>query len=224
MLKVFVGFDPREAVAYHVCVNSLIATASRPLSITPLALSTLAGMYQEQHTDGSNAFIYSRFLVPYLCGFSGSALYIDGDMIVKDDIAKLFDLAQPGKDVMVVKHDYKTKVRKKYLGNANEDYPHKNWSSVMLFPNCSNFPVQKLLPEFVSKQTGAFLHRFEWTSSDRIGELPKEWNWLVDEYPHNDDAKLLHYTLGTPCFSDYANCDHAGEWFNEFHLAANVDG
>jgi hypothetical protein len=94
----------------------------------------------------------------------------------------------------------------------------------MLFPNCSNFPVQKLLPEFISKQTGAFLHRFEWTSSDRIGELPREWNWLVDEYPHNDEAKLLHFTLGIPAFAEYKNCDHAEQWWYEFHHAVELEG
>lgn len=189
----------------------------------PLALSNLEGFYSERHTDGSNAFIYSRFLVPYLADFKGPALFLDGDMIVKDDVAKLFALGEVGKDVMVVKHDYKTKHAVKYLGNKNEDYPKKNWSSVMLFPNCSNFPCQKLTPRFVQDQTGKFLHRFEWTTEARVGELPKEWNWLVGEYEHNDSAKLLHYTVGIPAFSGYRQCDHASAWWAEFHRMTEVD-
>jgi hypothetical protein len=89
MIKIFIGFDPREAVAYHVCSNSLIRHASAPLSLTPLALPNLSG-YQEMHSDGSNQFIYSRFLVPHLMGYQGWALFIDGDMLLRDDVAKLW--------------------------------------------------------------------------------------------------------------------------------------
>lgn len=219
LLRVFVGYDPREALAYHVCVNSMIRHASRPLLITPLALNYLP--YRETHTDGSNAFIYSRFLVPYLCGFSGTAIYLDGDMIVRDDIYKLAFLNEHDKDVMVVKHDYKTKASTKYFGNKNEDYPRKNWSSVMLF-NCANYPNQRLLPEFVEKQTGAFLHRFQWLDDNRIGSLPKEWNWLVGEYEHNENAKLLHWTLGAPFIHGYENADHAELWWSEYHKTVGV--
>jgi lipopolysaccharide biosynthesis glycosyltransferase len=221
-LRIFVGFDSREALAYHVCVQSIVSRASRPLSITPLALNTLHGLYKERHEDGSNDFIYSRFLVPYLCGFSGPAIYLDGDMIVRDDIVKLFELNEVDKDVMVVKHDYKTKATKKYLKNANQDYPRKNWSSVMIW-NCGNYPNRVLTPEFVSQQDGAYLHRFSWIEDERIGRLPKAWNWLVGEYDHNDDAKLLHYTLGIPAFEDYRDTDHATDWWNEFHAAVDLD-
>ena len=45
-----------------------------------------------------------------------------------------------------------------------------------------------------------------------IGALPREWNWLTTEYPDNYEAKLLHYTLGTPCFEAYWSADMADEW------------
>ena len=45
-----------------------------------------------------------------------------------------------------------------------------------------------------------------------VGEIPKEWNWLVGEYDYNPDAKLVHFTIGTPCFTDYSRCDYAEEW------------
>jgi hypothetical protein len=115
---------------------------------------------------------------------------------------------------MVVKHDYKTKMKEKYLGSKNEDYPRKNWSSVILW-NCNSFPNRKLTPEFVMQATGAELHRFTWLDDSRIGELPKEWNWLPDEYGTNPDAKLLHYTLGTPCFHEFADTPMSEEWHRE---------
>ena len=213
-IPVFVGYDPREAIAYHTCVNSIIRNSSRPVAIVPVALN-LFKEYSETHTDGSNHFIYTRFLVPYLMDYQGWAIFIDGDMIVRGDIAELWDLKQYTKDVMVVKHDYKTRMTEKYLGSPNEDYPRKNWSSVILW-NCNAIRNKILTPEFVQQSTGAFLHRFSWIADDRLGELPAEWNWLDVEYEYNPLAKLVHYTLGTPCFHEFADQgDFSDEWHRE---------
>ena len=212
-IPIFIGYDPREAVAYHTCVNSIIRQASKPVAIIPLALN-LFNDYTETHTDGSNHFIYSRFLVPHLMGYQGHAIFIDGDMIVRDDIVKLWELANPYMDVQVVKHDYKTRMPIKYLGAKNEDYPRKNWSSVIIW-NCSSWTNRRLTPDWIENATGAELHRFTWIPDDRIGELPREWNWLPDEYGPNDKAKLLHYTLGTPCFHEFANTPQGSEWHRE---------
>jgi lipopolysaccharide biosynthesis glycosyltransferase len=213
MIPVFIGYDPREAIAFHVCANSIIRHSSQPVQIIPVALN-LFREYTETHTDGSNHFIYTRFLVPYMMEWKGHAIFIDGDMIVRDDIAKLWAMRDPYKDVQVVKHDYQTRMPIKYLGSKNEDYPRKNWSSVILW-NCNSYPNRKLTPDYVMKATGAELHRFTWCTDDRIGELPPEWNWLPDEYGANPDAKLLHYTLGTPCFHDFADTPQGSEWHRE---------
>lgn len=214
MIPIFIGYDPREPVAFHVCVHSIIRRASEPVAITPLCLGTLAKVYQEHHADGSNEFIYSRFLVPFLQNYTGHGIFIDGDMLVKDDIAGLWDLRDPSKAVQVVKHDYKTKAGRKYLGNVNEDYPRKNWSSVMLW-NSGHHCNWHLTPENVMTMTGAELHRFSWIPDDRIGDLPLTWNWLETEYHQNSHAKLIHYTLGTPCFAEYRQTDTSIEWVTE---------
>ena len=213
IIPIFVGYDPREAIAYHACVNSIIRNASKPVAIVPVALGLFKD-YKETHTDGSNHFIYTRFLVPHLMEYTGWAIFIDGDMIVRGDIAELWNQRDDYKDVMVVKHDYKTCMPVKYLGAKNEDYPRKNWSSVILW-NCASFPNRRLTPEFVQHSTGSELHRFSWLEDARIGELPKEWNWLPDEYGPNPDAKLLHYTLGTPCFHEFADTPQGSEWHKE---------
>lgn len=212
MYKIFVGYDPRESIVYHTFCQSVLNHTTKPISFIPLALNLLKDRYTERHTDGSNEFIYSRFLVPHLCRFRGHALFVDGDMVVKDDITKLFSYTDKDKAVSVVQHDYKTKHPVKYLGNKNEDYPRKNWSSVILW-NCGHQANRVLTPQFVQKSTGKFLHRFEWLEDSLIGELPVEWNWLVEEYNHNDKARLLHYTVGSPNFVDYEQCDHSEEWF-----------
>lgn len=216
MIRVFIGYDTREAIAYHVCSNSIIRHASDIVALTPLHLSNLK-TYEETHTDGSNHFIYTRFLVPHLTNYEGWALFIDGDMILRDDIAKLWALRDESKAVMCVHHDYKTKAKTKYLGSKNENYPRKNWSSVVLW-NCGHPANKVVTPEFVMNGTGAQLHRFTWLDDELIGELPKEWNWLPDEFGPNRDAKLLHFTLGTPCFHEFANTPMAAEWHREKYL------
>lgn len=213
IIPIFIGYDPREAIAYHACVNSIIRHSSTPVAIHPVALNLFRD-YNETHTDGSNHFIYTRFLVPHLMDYSGWAIFIDGDMIVRADITELWNLRVSNNDVMVVKHDYKTRMPVKYLGAKNEDYPRKNWSSVILW-NCGSFPNRRLTPDFVQHATGSELHRFSWLEDDRIGELPPEWNWLPDEYGANESAKLLHYTLGTPCFHEFADTPQATEWHRE---------
>lgn len=213
MIRAFIGYDHREAVAYHVFVNSIIRHSTKPVAITPLALKNI-GAYTETHTDGSNQFIYSRFLTPSLCNYQGWAIFMDGDMLMRDDITKLWNLRDDSKAVMVVKHDYQTRMTEKYLGARNENYPRKNWSSVILW-NCGHPANRALTPEFIETATGAQLHRFTWLHDDDIGELPRIWNWLPDEFGANSDAKLLHYTLGTPSFHDFALTPMADEWHRE---------
>ena len=218
-VKIYIGFDQRESVAYHTFVQSLIDHASIPLDITPLAVKTLKG-YEEKHEDKSNDFVYSRFLTPFLNDFKGWAIFVDGDMICQTDIKELLDLRDNSKALQVVKHDYKTKANQKYLGNINQDYPRKNWSSVILW-NCAH-PKHKLLtPDFIANESGKYLHRFSWLEDSEIGGLPKEWNWLVTEYPNNDQANIIHYTLGTPCFKDYRNTEMADIWLKKYDRLNN---
>ena len=212
-IPVFVGYDPREAIAYHVCANSIIRNASAPVAIIPVALNLFTD-YKETHGDNSNHFVYTRFLVPYLMDFKGRAIFIDGDMVVRGDIIELYESLQASYDVAVVKHNYKTRMPVKYMGAPNEDYPRKNWSSVIVW-NCQSYPNRRLTPDFVQKQPGSFLHRFSWIDDDRIQALPIEWNWLPDELGENTEAKLLHYTLGTPCFREFADTTQAAEWHKE---------
>ena len=194
-------------------MQSLIDHASIPLDITPLAVKTLKG-YEEKHEDKSNDFVYSRFLTPFLNDFEGWAIFADGDMICQKDIKELLDLKDDSKALQVVKHDYKTKANQKYLGNINQDYPRKNWSSVILW-NCKHPKHKILTPDFIANQTGKYLHRFSWLENGDIGELPKEWNWLATEYPNNEQANIIHYTLGTPCFKDYRKTEMADIWLKK---------
>lgn len=206
MIRLFCGFDPREAVGFHAFIQSVIEKTSSPVEIIPLS---------GKQRDGTNSFTYARFLVPYLCNWQGSAIFADGsDMLLRADLKELWDLRESWFAIKVVKHDYKTKHPVKYLGTEleaqNLDYPRKNWSSLMLW-DCGHYMNRKLTPEFIESQPGSYLHRLEWLPDDRVGELPVEWNWL-DEYGENPEAKIVHWTTGIPGFYQYRDAPHASEW------------
>ena len=212
MNRVFIGYEPAEEVAYHVLASSIMEHASKPVSIIPVDNRSLKGVYHRQFDDKqSNSFTYTRFLVPYLSDYAGTSLFMDCDMLVMDDINKLFELVDYSYDVQCVQHpEYISKVKTKYLGNVQYNYPRKNWSSVMLF---NNSRCKKLTPEYVDKASPATLHRMQWT--DYVGSLPKEWNHLVGELPENPEAKIAHFTIGTPCWNQFKDCEYADEWFGQ---------
>ena len=225
MLKLYVGYDPREAAVYHVFCQSVIEHASGPVQFIPLHRPMLDGFDGQQ--DGTNAFIYSRYLVPYLQDYKGWAIFCDGDQIVTDDIYKLYELKDQQYAIQVVKHDYKTRQHRKYIGspieNDNIDYPCKNQSSVMLL-NCSHPSNKYLTVENVADAGGLFLHRFKWLTDEQVGALPQEWNHLVIEYPENPEAKLYHHTLGSPGFTHYAECESSKDWNKYLTNALHMDG
>lgn len=217
-IPVFIGFDKREAVAWHVCTQSILDNCSRPDDVTFHAVTG-------EQRDGSNAFIYARFLIPWRMQYRGHAIFLDGDMIVLGDIVELWDERALGNvGVQCVKHDYKTKYPVKYLGYPNEDYPRKNWSSVMVW-NCGYYPNRCLTPQSVAGHSGAYLHRFSWLKEGEIGDLPASWNRLVLEQEVAEADKLLHYTIGIPAFAEYADCDRAEDWWRTYRrMLAPIEG
>jgi hypothetical protein len=214
MIHVFIGYDPREAVACSVLAYSIQARASRPVAIAPLMLSQLRSVLtRERHPLQSTDFSFSRFLTPYLSGYAGWSVFMDCDMLMLDDVANLWKLRDDRYAVMVVKHDHVPRETVKFLGEPQSKYEKKNWSSVMLFNNAR---CRSLTPEYVSSASGLELHQFKWLASeDLIGALPDRWNHLVGYNPPRKDAALVHYTLGGPYFDEYRGCEYAKEWFAE---------
>ncbi len=213
MLRIFIGYDPKENVAYHVLSHSIMRRSSSPVSITPIMADQLTLFTRERDPLQSTEFSFTRFMTPYLSDYMGWSLFIDCDMICLADISKLFELVDPTKAVQVIKHDYTPKTKTKFLGNVQTKYEKKNWSSVMLFNNAK---CRALTPTYVNQQSGLDLHQFMWLDSDDlIGELPAEWGHLVGEYQPNPNAKMVHYTLGGPYFSGYEDCEYARVWFKE---------
>lgn len=192
-LKVFVGFDHRQHVAFHALENSIFSRASVPITFCPLVLPHLPIT-----RVGLTAFTYSRFLVPYLCDYEGFALFLDSDQIVQADVKELFDIAEadPSKAVWTI--DYQD--------------PNLNFekAGVMMFNN--DHPDNKILtPEFI-EGTDVGLHQIRWTQN--IGVIPEEWGHLVMYMPPKA-AKLIHYTAGIPIWPETEILGYKDEWHQE---------
>lgn len=210
MIRLFSGYDEGEAIGFHVFVHSVLKHATAPVAITPLAS---LGM-----PTGSNSFTMSRFLVPWLCGFKGRAIFADGcDMLMLGDVAELDRLFDPRYAVQVVQHpDYETRHPRKYIGTAlegpNLNYERKNWASLMLI-NCEHRLWADVDPDFVSRANVLGMLQFPWALPGRdIGDLPAIWNVLADEGQPMAGAKLLHWTAGIPGFDHYRNAPAADRW------------
>jgi hypothetical protein len=221
-IRVFIGYDPREAAAFAVLSHSIHARASVPVAIEPVMLSQLAAVFSRPRESlQSTDFSFSRFLTPWLCGYQGWAVFMDCDMLVLDNIAKLWALRDERYAVQVVKHVHVPKEQVKFLGAVQTRYEKKNWSSVMLM-NCAR--CRALTPEYVATASGLELHQFKWLGDDAlIGALPAHWNHLVGYDRPRRDASLVHYTIGGPYFDEYRDCEYSAEWFAERDRMLNVE-
>lgn len=184
-MRIFIGVDDRQPLAYTVCRSSIERHAGGRVHIEPLRLKWLP-IKRRGLTD----FSFSRYLCPYLCGFEDLSLFMDADMIVRADVLELESLASADAPVSVVK------------GKLRYE-----WSSVMLFRNAL---CRTLTPDYVENGRPASL---EWAQN--IGELPPEWNHCVGYDTPNPRAKLIHYTQGIPCWPETEDCEHAEAWREE---------
>ena len=218
-MKVYVGYDTREDIAYQVCEHS-IKRRNGETEVIALKQKELReqGLYtREPDKLASTEFTFTRFFVPHLNNYKGWAVFCDLDFVWKVPSKELEQYCDDSKAVVCVQHDYKPEDGSiKMDGQIQLQYPRKNWSSMVLW-NCEHPKNKILTPEFLNKQTPKFLHRFSWLEDSEIGSLPHEYNWLVGWYkePQDGKPKILHYTEGGPWFDGYRDCEYADDWKKE---------
>lgn len=211
--KIFIGYDPREKIAFHVLSQSIIENSSIPVSISPINLKNLKKFYKrKKRIKDSTEFSISRFLTPYLSNYKDYSLFVDCDFIIKEDVAKLLKIVKsnPKKVLWCVKHNYIPKSKLKFLNEKQLTYNKKNWSSFVVY---NNKKCKILTPIFIEKANGLYLHQFKWTKDELIGSLPKEWNILVGEQKIPKNFKSLHFTVGGPYFKKYRKSSGSNFWF-----------
>ena len=215
-LRIFIGWDSREGECSDVLAYSLHKHSSIPLEIKYLRLPEL-GFNRRHDPLQSTEFTYTRFLVPFLCGYQGKAVFMDCDMLCLGDIKELDDLEMDGLALRVVKHDHRPPEKVKMDGKVQTVYPRKNWSSLMIM-NCDN--LRLWTKQVVETQTGAYLHRFQDVPDEQIDEIPNTWN-VLDRMDAR--TKLIHYTSGGPWFDNYRDHPFGKVWLDyrdEYRLHA----
>ena len=215
-MRVFIGYDSREDIAFRVCESSIRKHSKIPIDVWPIKQQEMRerNLYWRDHDPlASTEFSFTRFLTPYLAGYKGWVLFCDCDFFFRKDISGLRDYMDPEKAVMVVKHEYNPPEKIKMDGKIQTQYTRKNWSSFMLI-NCEHPSVQALTPDVVNRQTGLYLHRFQWLENKHIGELPMTYNYLEGWHTKQDceDPIAVHFTRGGPWFKDYMQVEYGDEW------------
>ena len=227
---IYVGWDPREDVAYKVLKYSALKHASGPINIFPIKQDPLRriGLYRRAWELGSSSlpkplkeddtqhrdtfdkrpfatdFSFSRFLIPFLNRLEGWALYMDCDMYFRSDPLELFQKFNEQKyAIYCVKHNYQTGETVKMYGNQQYQYSRKFWSS-LVFYNCGHEGHNNFSVDDVNTKPGRWLHNFLWLEDKDIGALPEEWNWLDGYSPISMKPKNVHFTRGGPWFEDQA--------------------
>lgn len=232
-LRIFIGWDALEMRAWNVANMSAIRHASQALLIERIALTTAQsrGLYWRKTTGTAHGYFdeisqapmstghaIARFLVPALCNYDGWALFTDGDVLFRDDVATLFALADPTCAVQVVQHVYEPTESLKMTGMEQTRYARKNWSSVVLW-NCGHPANRSLTVDLVNEVPGRDLHRFCWLDDTVIGALDPRWNWLVGHSSPEIDPAIVHFTAGLPDMAGYEHVAFADEWYDVAHVA-----
>lgn len=230
----FIGADPRDELAGKVAVRSMLRHSLSGLregiKVHFLRDHELrrAGLYWRSYEvrpngqiidcgDGkpcSTQFSFTRFLVPEIArrmGIHEPVLFTDPDVMFRAPIEGLFDCWNDSKFVMCVQHRHTPPEATKFDGLEQTRYFRKNWSSVMLLhPDRTN----GLDAQAVNSAPGASLHALSWVKDKAIGALPPEWNHLVGYDHPSEDAKLAHFTLGTPDMPELTEQEYAEEWLS----------
>lgn len=240
MIPIYIGFDPRESRAFDVARWSAYRRASSPLSIVPLVLKDLerAGIMNRpiEFRDGklwcpiseapmATEFAISRFAVPFLQQ-KGWAMFCDSDVLFLKDPTELLDLLDPSYAIMVVKHQQRESESVKMDGQVQTFYRRKNWSSVVLW-NLDHPANQRLTADMLNNSPGRDLHAFKWLEDHEIGELPLQWNYLINASAAElapSQVALAHYTLGGPWFKDWTgNSDWDQLWKREDSILSSFE-
>lgn len=240
-LRIFIGCDSREMVAAEVAANSIRQRMpGYEIVFLTKEMCEAFDYREEPERPHSTEFTYTRFLVPWLCGFKGTALFIDCDVLMLRDPAQddqgedlslitlATSLATSQHALRVVPHLYVPPSQTKMDGQRQIAYFRKLWSAVMLM-DCER--LEEFWPKTkVESGDPAELHGFTNIPSEEIGELPWAWHHLdptikrPGETSRNGVSPILHhFTEGGPWFANYADCPFSDRWYEQFERTYGKD-
>lgn len=210
---IYIGYEEREHEAFEVCKFSMEINSIFDLDIRALKSQDIPEYNRNFGEPQSTDFTFTRFWVPYLCGYKGFSIFVDCDFLFLDDPDNLFDYVDKTKAVSVVQHPQYVPLGDFKMDNISQHRSkRKNWCSLMVFNN-EHPACKSLTPEYLNNHPqGIDFHWLKWVDDEDIGSIPLEWN-VLDQYYHLLRPKAIHYTEGGPWFgSEFMNTRYADEW------------
>lgn len=176
-IKIFIGQEPYQWLAAEVLRFSIQRRTKVPLEIQELNQLPIKLNFK---VVKSSAFC--RFFIPEACNYEGKAIYLDADILVLDNIQKLYELPLQGKGALA--------------RPVHEESQSGYYTSVMLLDcaHLKNWNV-KLWSGLVNVQSSLY-HDTIWgmpkgLNGNDFGDLPREWNELDDA---DSNTKIIHFT------------------------------
>lgn len=193
---VVIGASRRQFIPAKVCEWTVRSTTKGELDIIH-TYDREYGASPALKKANRTGFSFVRFAVPELAGYEGRAIYIDSDMIVMDDLEKLFGLP---------------------FGDASVLRP-KNQTALLVF-DCAKLTHWKSTEYLRRLEAGDYryedLMKTLYEPRLKVG-IPDYWNHL-DEF-QKDVTKILHYTDMAKQPWVYEKNHLAELWFKRFREA-----
>ncbi|MEX2631601.1 MAG: hypothetical protein WD341_16825 [Tistlia sp.] len=181
-VRVFVGTDENQVLAYQVLAASIRRHAGRAVEITPLDVLEVPEP-RDPALRSRTGFTFHRFAIPAHCGYRGRAIYLDADMLVFSDIGELWRWPMPGPLGV--------------LGTAQETARGRLARYAVLLMDCArlDWDVEALIADLEAGRYSyeKLVYELGFVPDEKKGEsLPRRWNSLERYQP--GETALLHYT------------------------------
>jgi len=179
-IKVFVACTPAEWLPMRVLEYSIRLASTLPVELVPMyKVNRNMPMPVALGNRPRTPFSFQRFLIPELCAFKGSAIYLDADMQVFADMANLWHQPFEGCDILTTA--------------AAGDEQRGQFSVMLLDCSALKWNIENIVSELDEGKLDYAALMYEMRLARRIGHtLPAEWNSLERYKPGK--TCLLHYT------------------------------
>lgn len=198
-IRVFIACEDSMMVPAKVLEYSIRKHTDWPVEIFFMRNMPTPRPKHKKNRPGTG-FSFNRFLIPKIAGYKGKAIYIDSDMLVLDDIAKLWNIPFKGKKVLC---STQTETPVGWEDGKNNDLGEERyWTpgiqlSVMLL-DCEklDWDIDNIINDldqgkYSYKELMAKLCIVK--EEDIGGNIPNEWNCL--EWYEEGRSQLVHFTV-----------------------------
>lgn len=219
-IRVFVGTDRSQQLAFKVLEYSIRTTTSRTVEIFPLIDIQVPEPKLKKNRQRTG-FSFSRFCIPKMTGFKGRAIYLDADMLVLSDIDDLWNL-ELDEYCVLVQDDPEP-----HVAGVGSKFPfpaRKKQCSVMVL-SCDrlSWEIDQIVSDLDSgKYTyEQLMYELCVLEEHQIGyAVPQYWNSLEH---YDDETRLIHFTdmQTQPWVSPWNK--HGNIWINQLSMMINSD-